>query len=121
MLNDINQNSIVSNTYRYYTQVLQLYNIFAVIINLFFFYLTNVIIISFTKRLSNLLASNAYCCIPIVEYIQLYPKPLYRLSLKHPYKPVYLLQTLCIRLHVVYIVTLKYLQRKILTEQLYID
>jgi hypothetical protein len=121
MLDDVDRNSIVSNTYRCRTRVLQLYNVFAVVINLFFFYLTNVVVISFAERLSDLLASNAHCCVPIVECVQLYPKPLCRLSLKHPRKPVCLPQTLCIRLHVVCIVTLKYLQREILAERLYVD
>jgi hypothetical protein len=100
---------------------LQLYNVFAVIINLFFFYLLYVVVVSFAKRLPNLFASNAYRCIPIVKCMQLYAKPLYRLLLKYSRKLVCLLQTLYIRLHVVSIVALKYMQRKILLEQLYID
>jgi hypothetical protein len=66
MLNDIDRYSVIANAHRRRTWILQLYNVFAVVINLFLIHFPYIVVVSFAERLSNLLTPNAYRRVPVV-------------------------------------------------------
>jgi len=90
---------------------LQLKKILTVVLDLGLFDLTDFVLIAFAERLSYVHSPNPYCCVPVVERVQQYSKPLASLSLQCPCELASVLRALRIVLHVVAVVSPKHLQR----------